>query len=301
MPIGFTSATGAFDVPLDISALALGAHHLTITATDAAGNIATTGIDLSLPSALPLTISDTLPEHDASGVSVTFHPKITFSRPVDPATLTNGSVHATSSGVDLPITVVPATDGMSAMLFFQSDMPGGSSIDVSLDGSAIHALDGTPLDANGDGIAGETFHLKYSTLSTTGVLGTTIAGIIADPGPDLIPHSFDDVRAGPDGIINTADDVYLHPLVHAEVYIIGQESQAVFTDAQGRFELDSVPTGDVKIVIDGRTATNAPAGVFFPEMVMDQTILPGIQNTITKDMPEFYLPRVPTDAMLHRR
>ena len=34
MPIGFTSSSGAFDVPLDISALALGPHHLTMTATD---------------------------------------------------------------------------------------------------------------------------------------------------------------------------------------------------------------------------------------------------------------------------
>ena len=49
----------------------------------------------------------------------------------------------------------------------------------------------------------------------------------------------------------------------------------VFTDAQGRFTLNNVPAGDVKLVIDGRTATNAPSGYYFPEMVMDVTIEPG--------------------------
>jgi hypothetical protein len=33
----------------------------------------------------------------------------------------------------------------------------------------------------------------------------------------------------------------------------------------------NVPAGNVKLAIDGRTATNAPAGVFYPEMVMDLT------------------------------
>ena len=73
----------------------------------------------------------------------------------------------------------------------------------------------------------------------------------------------------------TGDDVYLNPIANVRVYILGQESQAVFTDAQGRFTLPSVPSGNVKLVLDGMTATNAPAGCYFPEMVMDLTIEPG--------------------------
>ena len=45
-----------------------------------------------------------------------------------------------------------------------------------------------------------------------------------------------------------------------------------------------MPTGDVKLVIDGRTATNAPAGDYFPEMVMDLTIQPGLANTVMGSM-----------------
>ncbi len=65
-----------------------------------------------------------------------------------------------------------------------------------------------------------------------------------------------------------------------KVYILGHEDEAVFTDAQGKFTLSNVPAGDVKVAVDGRTATNAPAGFYFPEMVMDMTIKPGIVNTL---------------------
>ena len=42
--------------------------------------------------------------------------------------------------------------------------------------------------------------------------------------------------------------------------------------------------GNVKVAVDGRTATNAPAGVFFPEMVMDAEIQPGVSNTLMGSM-----------------
>ena len=55
------------------------------------------------------------------------------------------------------------------------------------------------------------------------------------------------------------------PIAGVKVFILGHEDQAVFTDAQGRFTLrPRCPTGDVKLVIDGRTATNAPAGHLLP-------------------------------------
>ena len=84
---------------------------------------------------------------------------------------------------------------------------------------------------------------------------------------------------------------------------------AVFTDAGGNFTLTNVPTGNVKVAIDGRTATNAPTGVFWPEMVMDATLLPGEVNTLMGSMgtteekndnftrKEVYLPRIPTSSL----
>src|SRR6185312_16401375 len=105
-----------------------------------------------------------------------------------------------------------------------------------------------------------------------------IKGIVADPGPDLTPMTFDDTGRGADGILSTPDDVYKLPIANAKVTILGSNISP-FTDAQCRFEIDNAPAGDVKLAIDGRTATNAPAGYFFPEMVMDLAIKPGVVNT----------------------
>src|SRR5207253_1053141 len=115
---------------------------------------------------------------------------------------------------------------------------------------------------------------------TATVAGTTLLGIVVDPGPDDKPMTRDDARQGTDGVLGTADDVYLNPIGKAKVYILGHEDQAVLTDGSGAFSLTSVPTGDVKLVVDGRTSNTAPNGVFYPEMVFDLTIRPGIANTV---------------------
>ena len=98
MPVGFDLQTGAFDQPLDVGKLAVGPHVLRVTATDAAGKTAATDLNLTLGSALPLTIVQMLPLDDASEIGVTFHPKFTFSRPVDPATLTTANIRASGGG-----------------------------------------------------------------------------------------------------------------------------------------------------------------------------------------------------------
>ena len=45
-----------------------------------------------------------------------------------------------------------------------------------------------------------------------------------------------------------------------------------------------MPAGNVKLVLDGMTATGTPAGCYFPEMVMDLTIKPGRVNTVMGSM-----------------
>ncbi len=102
---------------------------------------------------------------------------------------------------------------------------------------------------------------------------------------------------GADGVLGTADDVYLRPIQGVEVYILGMEGQAVYTDAQGRFSFPSVPTGDVKLALVGNVpgvTVYDPAqqqfvdpnseGFYFPEMVMDLNIQPGVANTVMGTM-----------------
>ncbi|WSH29993.1 Ig-like domain-containing protein (plasmid) [Rhizobium beringeri] len=305
VPVSFKAATGAFDTALNLSKLGTGNHTLAISATDAAGNTSAASFVVSLPQLVPLTITDTQPMTGAGDVGVTFRPKVTFSRPVDLSTLTGNSLFATdTTGSKIPATIVPFADATGAWLFFNNPLPGASAITLHLDGNAIKGLDGALLDADGDGAPGGVFAGSFTTVNTAVVPGTTITGRVFDPGADLQPMTFDDVRAGSDQILHTTDDVYLNPIAGVKVFILGHENEAVFTNASGNFTLTNVPTGDVKVAFDGRTATNAPAGFFFPEMVMDTNIKPGVVNTIMGSMgntakqtvnstdPSVYLPRL---------
>jgi hypothetical protein len=306
VPISFTANTGSSPAnsytfsnqQLDLSQLVGGSHTLKFTATDAAGNTNTQTVQVSLAGAIPLLITSVMPALGAPDVSVTFRPNVTFSRPINPSTLTNADLYVSGpDGTKLPATILPAADGMSAMLFITNPMPGASLVTLTVDGSQIKAADGTLLDAADTGTPGSVLHSTFTTVSETAVPGTTLTGIVADTGPDLIPDTRDNVLAGPDHVLGTADDVYLRPIQGVQVYIIGKQDQAVATDSQGRFTLTSVPAGDVKLVIEGNGAgvmTYDPTsqqfvdpranGYFFPEMVMDLNVRPGVANTVMGSM-----------------
>ncbi|HEV7405628.1 MAG TPA: Ig-like domain-containing protein, partial [Chthoniobacteraceae bacterium] len=312
MPITFDPTTGAFDQVLDLSTVAAGPHTLTITATDAAGLSTPVTRNITLAAAIPFTITHATPAADAQDVGTTFRPQVFFSRPVNGATLNANNFYATdSSGAKIPATIVPSNDGSFAWLFFTNPMPTGATVTVHVDGATIMSAGAAPqgLDGDFDGLAGGKFEYSFSTVSLVKVAGTSLSGIVLDPGADLKPMTFDDMRAGPDGILHTADDIYLNRLANVKVFIVGLENEAVYTDAMGRFSFPSVPVGDVKLAIDGRTATNAPAGFYFPEMVMDLTLQPGRANTAMDTMgtaaeklantgrPEVFLPRLQTSIL----
>jgi hypothetical protein len=103
-------------------------------------------------------------------------------------------------GEKLPAKIVPAANGSFAWLFFEGPMPGGAVVTLHVDGTTITAAaDGVLLDANGDGVAGGMFTTTYRTVSLMPLLGTSLSGKIVDPGSDLSPMTFDDIRAGADG------------------------------------------------------------------------------------------------------
>ena len=285
MPVTFSAADGSFNQALDMSKLAAGAHTLSVTATDAAGNTTTQILHVDLTAVIPLMVDNVLPMDGSTDIGVTYRPKVTFSRAIDPTTLNAADFYATDpAGDKLPATIVPSDDGTYAWLFFSSPLPGASAITLIVDGSGIKAADGTELDAAMDGTPGSKLTETFTTVSVANVPGTSLTGIVADPGPDFKPMTRDDFRSGPDGVAGTADDIYLHPIAGALVYILGEQDQAVVSDAQGRFSFASVPTGDVKLVVDGTTAINAPDGYYFPQMVLDLTIKPGVANTAMGSM-----------------
>ena len=306
MPVSFNLLDGSFDVPIDISTLGLGEHEFDVLAFDLAGNLAVSVLFLDLNEIPPLTLGLVSPVARSGEVGVTFHPEISFSRPVDPDTLTANSFFATDpAGNVIPANIIKKLDGTGAFLFFDDPLPGASQITVHVVGDLIEgAADAALLDGDGDGVPGGEFTYSFTTVNQEAVPGTTLIGRAVDPGPDLVPGTADDVDPGTDGEFGTDDDIFLLPIAGATVFILGRESEAVHTDANGFFELTSVPSGNVKVAIDGRTASSPPAGKFFPEMVMDMTVRPGIENTIpggsgtpeqqaeNQGKQEVYLPRL---------
>lgn len=289
---------GSFNQALNLSKLSPGSHTLVVTAQDAAGNVSSQSLHLILAAPIALKVTSLTPADGADDVGVTFRPKVTFSRPINPATLTTADFYATDpNGFVLPATVVPSNDGTFAWLYFASPLPGASAITLTVDGSLIAAVDGSLLDAAGSGTPGSTLTSVFTTVNQATVPGTSLSGIVIDPGPDLKPMTRDDVRNGPDGVLGTGDDIYLRPLAGVQLYILGHEGEAVYTDSQGRFEFDLVPTGDVKLAIVGNTlgvlmfdpnqsqfVDPSAAGMYFPEMVMDLDIKPGVANTVMGTM-----------------
>jgi hypothetical protein len=312
VPVAFDPATGAFTQALDLSHAAAGEHTLTVSAENAAGSQATTTLRVNLAAPIPFMVSSVSPTDGSTDVGVTFRPKIVFSRPVDPTTLTASDFYATDpGGATIPAKIVPAADGSFAWLFFTNPLPGGAVITLHVDGSLIQAAaDHALLDADMTGTAGSVLTASFTTVSLTPIEGTSLSGKIVDPGPDNQPMTFDDIRAGPDQRLHTADDIFLLPIAGVKVFILGMEDQGVVTDAQGNFQINSVPAGDVKLSIEGTTASNPPAGYYFPDMVMDLTIKAGQANTVMGSMgsadeqvanstwPAVYLPRI-QKSILH--
>ena len=214
------------------------------------------------------------PSAGASEVGVMVRPKVTFQKPVITASLNSNNFYATFAGQKLPAVITPANDGTFAWLFFASPMPSASQLTVTVNGATITNQDDTVLDADGDGAPGGVVQASFSTVSVTPVPGTVLSSRIVDPGPDLIPRTADDVSFGGNGFN------YLLPIRGVKVYVLGLETNFTFTDTNGQFTLTNMPVGDVKVVLDGRTATNPPAGYYFPEMVMDTTFTPGVTNAV---------------------
>ena len=299
--------TGVFTMALPLGGLMTGAHTFQVTALDSQGGIGTASVTDPLDTLVPLTVIAETPAGFSSDIGVTYRPTITFSRAVDPTTLNSSSLFLTdASGARVAATVVAADGNTGAVLLPVGAMPGASRLTLHVEGALIRgAADGALLDASGAGYgAGSEGLTSFTTVSTAAVTGTSITGIVADPGADFQPGSSDDVHYNADGT-----RTYLNPLAGVTVYILGHEDTAVLTDANGRFTLTNTPAGDVKIVLNGRTATNAPAGFFFPEMTLDTQVTPGRVNTVMGGMgtaeemaanrvqPGLYLPRVPTDVL----
>ena len=245
-----------------------------------------------------MEVSRHSPLDGAVDVGVTVRPQIFFSKRVYGDSLDANNYFATFGGEKFPATIVPADDGSFGWLFFSGAMADASHVTVTIDGSTILPVDGgPPLDADEDGLPGGIRSYGFTAVSVVPLPRTSLSGIIVDPGPDREPMTEDDVDPGPDGLLHTEDDVFLLPIENVELFLLGLEDQKLATTADGRFTFESVPAGDVKLAVNGMTATSPPDGLYFPEMVIDVAIEPGIENFAMAGMPQLYLPRLPAEIL----
>jgi Bacterial Ig-like domain/Bacterial Ig domain/LVIVD repeat len=285
-------AGGTFDQAMSMAGLSNGGHTLTVSATDLAGNIATTEIEIVL-SGVPFALASFTPLDGADGVGAMVHPRINFSEPVNAASLTAANFFATAGGAAVPASIVVDPGGMYARLFLNGPMPSGSEVTITVDGSTILAkTGGAMLDADNDRVAGGVRHFGFTTVSTFALPGTMLSGRIADAGPDLVPLTADDTEPGPDGLLGTPDDILLLPLTDVKLFFRGLEGAPVSTIAGGSFLFDAAPAGAVTLTIQGAFAT-APAGFTFPELNADLTLIAGIGNSIGT----IYLPRLADEVV----
>lgn len=247
------------------------------------------------------------PAAGAGEVGVTVRPKATFPKAVNVATLNSNNFYATQGGRRLAATIRPSDSGSFAWLFFDEPMPNAATIEVVVDGNSLRTLRDLPLDADGDGVPGGLARVRFSTVSVTPLEGTVLQGRVVDPGPDLIPRTRDDV-------VLANGYQYLRPIAGVKVFLHGLEDRAVFTDTNGWYRFEAVPVGNVKVVTDGRTATTAHEGFFWPEMVSNAHMEPGITNYLMyirdtngvitpgpngfpMPVPVLYLPRVMSNLL----
>lgn len=284
---------GGFRTTLAPAVPTAGPQPLRIEAVDRAGNLGFADLAVSVVESLPFTVTGQSPLDGGIEVGVTSRPRVFFSSPVDPTSLTSANFLLSQSGQPIAARVVPAGDGLSAWLYPAEPLPPSALVTLTLvGGTVLPPGGGAPLDADGDGTPGGTYTARFTTVSLTPLANTRMVGRLVDPGPDLMPHTADDFLPGTDGLPGTDDDVFLLPIAGVEVFILGPEEQAVFTDADGYFVLPSVPAGNVKVATNGRTATNPPPGQYFPEMVMDAMARVGVDNFVMPGMETMYLPRL---------
>jgi len=238
----------------------IGMFTATLTVTDQNGltDVASIVIDATM-AADPVTIESSSPASGETGVAVTRETIIAFSAPVDPATVDANSFQASFGGVPLPLNIhVNSSEAFidTVTLFYPGLLPGGSLVDVSIDGDLLLDAIGRPVDVDGDGTTGGQYTFQFSTLSLVPVVGTSVCGRV-------FASEYDEAVAGQP--VNV-------PLEGVTITLDGVDPGVVsaITDVNGSFRLEPVPAGVFFVHVDGRTVASA-----IIDGVLTPTVYPG--------------------------
>lgn len=283
--LSWPAAAGAF-VPETVPALATGAvwqpvaeavvtvgdsRVLTLPATPA-----TQFFRLRQSSLEPLAVVWTSPAAGEAGVAVTRETVFRLSEPLAANTLITGDhLFAEAAGRRLLARSELGSDRQTLSLFYLENLPGGTRVEVVLDGTGWTGAAGEPVDFDGDGLPGGAVVLQFETANTAPLANTAITGRIlaSEPG------------AG-------GADV---PLPGVTITVDGQEETLrTITDAQGNFRLQPCPAGRFFVNVDGRTSplSQWPNGAYYPTIGKGWEATAGKTNNLAGGTGTIYLPLV---------
>ena len=185
-------------------------------------------------------IESVTPSSSEGSVSVGRVITVTFTEPIDAATITADTFNVTIAGQPVEGVLSVSPDGLQASFIPDTTLPGSSRGTITVDGTQILTLDGTPIDADGDNSEGGTLSTTFDTINLNSIEGTTLSGVI-----------FDSNRTDADG-----NNI---PIEGVRVSVDGRPDIFTFTDASGAYTLEDVPAPAIFVIFDTSDAI-APDG-----------------------------------------
>lgn len=162
---------------------------------------------------------------------------MTFTRPVDPETITPDTISVVALGEALEGRITPSSDGTIATFFPDVLLPAATQLSLNIDGANIMDANGRAAVANGDGTPGGALRNDFSTATLTRIENTNVEGFIFDAN-------------------YTDDDGLDIPLEGVVVSVIGLPDVTAVTDENGRFLLENLPIPKVFLDFDASNVTN---------------------------------------------
>ncbi len=224
----------------------------------------------------PVTITEFTPGNSEELVNVARTVRVSFSRSIDPNSVTTDSIRVMARGDDLPGRINVGSTGDFLQFIPDSPLPESTEISVIVNGDQLRDPQGNPIDADGNGLAGGLRRVEFSTLPLSFIPGTAVSGRILSSN-----------QRGPNG-----EDI---PIVGATIRLESRPDIFAVTDANGEFTLaspDGLPAPEVFVVIDGSTATNTPNGFMYPTLGKPFSTVAGqsIQMSMNGQPMDIFLP-----------
>ncbi len=228
-----------------------------------------------IPEVLTVEIS---PTDGEEMVNLTRETIVRFGGTVREETVTPESFYLIANGSRVQGEIRVSSTGEFATFFYDEPLPPSTEVRVVVEGDGILAINGTPIDGDGDGVAGGRATADFRTLPLTQIEGTNVFGYVFD--------SF-----------NRDEEGENIPVVGATVRVDALPELVAVTDEDGFFRLENLPAPEFAVHVDGSTAINAPEGTVYATVGKIFESVPGTEVQLTHhgEVFDIYLPPLATE------